>query len=62
MSQTQRILAFDVLRLYLSPAGNALSIDAPSTCVTRNSVSYTNLTLPTTSHVSFTPITRPINT
>ncbi|ELV55415.1 hypothetical protein EC991775_2382, partial [Escherichia coli 99.1775] len=34
MSQTQRILAFDVLRLYLSPAGNALSIDAPSTCVT----------------------------
>ncbi|EKD2717578.1 hypothetical protein ORA30_000027 [Escherichia coli] len=36
MSQTQHILAFDVLRLYLSPAGNALSIDATSTCATRN--------------------------
>ncbi|WP_264865837.1 hypothetical protein, partial [Escherichia coli] len=36
MSQTQHILAFDVLRIYLSPAGNALSLDAPSTCATRN--------------------------
>ncbi len=36
MSQTQHILAFDALRLYLSPAGNALSLDAPSTCATRN--------------------------
>lgn len=36
MSQTQHILAFDVLRLYLSPAAYVLSLDAPSTCSTRN--------------------------
>ncbi|WP_435890886.1 hypothetical protein, partial [Escherichia coli] len=36
MSQTQHILAFDVLRLYSSPAAYVLSLDAPSTCATRN--------------------------
>ena len=44
MSQTQHILAFDVLRLYLSPAGNALSIDATSTCATRNLYSSDTIT------------------
>ena len=42
MSQTQHILAFDVLRLYLSLGGNALSIDATSTCATRNLYSSGN--------------------
>lgn len=44
MSQTQHILAFDALRLYLSPAGNALSLDAPSTCATRNLYSSDTIT------------------
>ncbi|BDI51391.1 TPA: hypothetical protein ACWKP1_000691 [Escherichia coli] len=44
MSQTQHILAFDVLRLYLSPAGNALSLDAPSTYATRNLYSSDTIT------------------
>lgn len=44
MSQTQHILAFDVLRLYLSPAAYVLSLDALSTYATRNLYSSDTIT------------------